>query len=283
MTEQFGQYQLLEVLGSGDMGTTYRAQDSDNAPVALKILDHIDTSNAMRRDASMDILEFVQSLENPRLQPLSEILNNPDGDGRVGVVMPLAPMESLGKLIDHGRIPAPKQGFKLLGQVATAVQFLHSNEVAHGSIKPNNILLDAEGNATLSDLSMAHLRELGFVPATATTQHLLFMPPEREYHAAPEMAGDVYSLSVLAYLLLSTKMPFTEPEPETRGIIAQNGLPPAVLAVLRRAMNPHLRLRYTTLAEFMNALKDATQGKVDPQTEKVFGINAPPPPPDPAQ
>jgi serine/threonine-protein kinase len=279
MTDQFGPYTLLERLGSGDMGTTYRAQQDDQAPVALKILDHIDTSNVMKRDASMDILEFVQSLSHPRLHPIEAILNNPDGDGRVALVMPFAPMESLGKLMTQGKLPAPKLGFKLLGQVATAIQFLHSNEVAHGSIKPNNLLLDSEGNITLTDLSMAHLREMGFVPAQPTTQHLLFMPPEREYHAAPEMVGDVYSLAVLAYLLLSGQMPFTEPEPETRGIISQNGLPPAVLAVLRRAMNPHLRLRYPSLGEFMNALKDATQGKVDPQTEKVFGINAPPAPP----
>jgi serine/threonine protein kinase len=278
--ETFAEYRLLGVLASGDMGTTYRAQGPEGSdPVALKILDKIDTTLEMKRGAAVEVLEFVMSIEHPRLHPLSRIIEAAEVGGRVALVMPLAPMRSLGDAIQAGKLPPPGQGLKLLAQVAAGLHFLHQQEIAHGSLKPNNILLDAEGGVTLTDLSMASLREMGFIPAQPTAQQLLFMPPEREYHAPPEIAGDVYSLAVLAYLLLTGKMPFDDPEPNARGVIPVLNLVPAAAAVLRRAMNPHLRLRYSTLGEFMTALKEGMQGRVDEQTERVFGVNAPPPPP----
>ncbi len=275
----FGEYTIIETLGTGDMGTTYRAQHPQQPePVALKILDKIDTSSQMKREAGVELIEFAMTLNNPRLQPITAILDNPEGDGRVGIVMPLAPLGSLGDWMRQGKLPPPKLGLKLIALLASALGYLLGQEVALGSLIPNFILLYGEDNLTLTDLPMAHLREMGFIPTEATTQHLLFMPPEREYHAPPELIGDVYSLAVLAYLLLAGNMPFTEPEPETRGVIPPHNLPPALVAVLRRAMNPHLRLRYQNLNELMTALKAAVQGKVDSQTERVFGVNAPPAP-----
>lgn len=271
-----GSYTLLEVLGTGDMGTTYRAQAPDQTEaVALKVLDKVDTSNEMKRGSAVELIEFAATLQHPRLCPITAVIDS--ADGRLGIVMPLSPVGSMGDLMAGGKTIPPQHGLKMLGQLASGVQFLHDQEVAHGSIKPNNILLDHEGNATLTDLSMAHLRELGLVPASPTRQHLLFMPPEREYHAAPEVVGDVFSFAVLTYLLLTGKMPFDDPDPEARGTVPPLNLPPMVAAVLRREMNPHLRLRYTSLLDFMNALKAALKGEIDPETEKVFGITAPRP------
>jgi len=273
MLGQFGDYTLLDKLGAGDMGTTYRAQYGGQ-PVVLKLLDKVDSSSTFQREAAVEIIEFAATLQNPRLVPILAAL---DAEEKIGVVMPLFPMGSIGSLMAQGKSIPPKHGLKLIGQIASGLAFLHGQEVAHGSVKPSNILLDAEGNALLTDLSMAHLREMGLIPTTPTQEHMFFKMPEREYHATPEVMADVFSLAVLTYLLLAGKLPFAEPEPEARGIIEAGGLPPAIAAVLRRAMNPHLRLRYPDINTFMTAIRDATQGKVDPETEKVFGVNAPPP------
>ena len=281
MPDQFGDYNLLDVLGSGDMGTTYRAQHPSQAePVALKILDKVDSSNEMQRHAAVEILEFAATLKHERLTPILEVLDSPHGEARLALVMPLSPIASIASLAAKGKAISPKQGFQLVGQIASGLQFLHGQEVAHGGVKPSNILLDAEGNATLTDLSMAHLREFGYVPAHPSTQHMFYAPPERAYHGTPQTEDDVYSLAVLTYYLLTGEIPFNEPMPEARDIVPPRNLPPAVAAVLRRALGPQSRVRYATLAEFLPTLKDATQGKVDEQTEKLFGYTPPPPPPE---
>lgn len=283
MNGKFGDYTLNDALGSGDMGTVYRAQPRDGGqPVALKILDKVDTASAMKRGGAVELMEFAATLTHPRLQPIRAILDDPEGDGRLGLVMDYAPLGSIGSLSAAGKAIPPKLGLKIVGQLAAALSFLHGQEVAHGSIKPNNVLLlDGEGNATLTDLSMAHLRELGFIPPNGITeQHQYFMQPERMYHSTPTIEGDVFSLAVLAYFLLTGRIPFDNPEPEARGIVPALNLPPAFAAVLRRAINPHLHQRYRTIEEFMAVLKDASQGRVDPDTEKVFGLKATPPPSD---
>lgn len=283
MEQKFGEYTLGDVLGSGDMGTTYRAiHPAKIEPVALKILDKVDSTNTFKRGSAVEILEFAASLNHPRLTPIDAVVEvvDEDGGGQLGIAMPLSAAGSLSDLMKQGKKIAPKDGLKVLAQLASGIQYLHDQEVAHGSIKPSNVLFDAEGVAHLTDLPMAHLRELGLVPKEPTKQHLLFMAPEREYHASPEIIGDVFSLGVIAYLLLAGKMPFTDPDPDARKPIEQAGLPPAVAAVLRRELNPQLRFRYPTLTAFMMALKESTQGKTDPDTERLFGVNVPPPPVD---
>ncbi len=270
----FGPYALAGQLGAGDMGTCYKSADSP--PVCVKVLDKIDTSARMQREAGVEIIEFAATLKHQHLLPIHSVLDSPDGQGRVGLVMPLMPMGSLGDLIKRGKTPPPKVAFNMLTQLGEVLGYLHGQEVAHGSLKPSNILLDKSANVYLTDLAMAHLRELGYVPSQPTTDQLLFTAPEREYHAAPDFAADVFSLAVLGYLMLTGKMPFTEVDAPARGIIQQHNLPPTITAVLRRAMNQHNRLRYASLGEFITALKDATLGKVDEQTERVFGVNTPP-------
>lgn len=263
-------YTLLDKLGTGDMGTCYRATHPDSAtPVVVKLLDRVDTSNHMKRGSAMEILEFVTGLQHSRLHPLSRAIETDEGE--IALVMPFAAQRSLADVLaQQGKLPS-KLALQIVAQTASALQFLHEQEVAHGSIKPTNILLNEEGRVSVTDLSMAHLRELGFVPAQMTEQHQYYLSPEREYHSPPIIEGDVFSLSVLAYYLLVGKLPFDDPEPEARSPVPTGGLPPAIAAVLRRAVNPLPRLRYTDLTSFMEALKLATQGKVDEQTEKLFG------------
>jgi serine/threonine protein kinase len=274
----FGNYQLLEPIGTGELGTTYRAQSPDGGEMAIKVIDKVDIESTSLLGAVAELTEFAASMDHARLYPITEVIELPD-TVQLGYAMPLAPMTLAGVFGRGQKIP-PKQGFKMLGQLASGLQYLHDQEVAHGGIKPTNVMIDGEGNALLADLPMAHMRELGLVPATFSKQHHFFLPPEREPHAPPELIGDVYSLGVLAVMLLTGKIPFDHHEHEARSKPRIDGLPPAVTAVLTREINPQIRWRYQTLTEFMVALKDATQGKLDAWTERYFGVDAQTPPED---
>jgi serine/threonine protein kinase len=271
-----GNYQLGPSVGEGDMGTVYKAQNAiTQEVVALKILDKVDTSREGVRGAAVELIEFSASLNHPHLYPIQEVIESPDG--LTGIVMPMAAARSVNRYLVDGKTIPRAGASKVVTQIAGAVHFLHEQEVAHGSIKPTNVLLDAQGNAALVDLAMAHLRELGLVPKEPTMLQKYYMAPDVVYHASPEPLHDIFSLGVLAYHLFTGRIPFDDPDPLARQKISGEGLPPLLYPVFLRAMTPRTRLRYQTVATFMQDFQGAAQGKIDPETERLFSVSAPPP------
>ncbi|MBI5931743.1 MAG: serine/threonine protein kinase [Chloroflexi bacterium] len=267
----FGTFQLGPSIGEGDMGTVYKAQNTQTQEtVALKILDKVDTSREGMRGAAVELIEFAASLTHTHLHPISQVLESPDG--LTGIVMPMAAARSVNRYLVEGKTIPRGAATKVITQIASVLHFLHEQEVAHGSIKPTNVLLDAQGNATLSDLPMTHLRELGLIPKEPSLMQRYYMAPEVVYHASPEPSHDVFSLGVLAYHLLTGRIPFDDPEPLARKKVSREGLPPILIPVLLRAMTSRIRLRYQTVAAFMQDFQGAANGKIDPETERLFSL-----------
>lgn len=275
-------YRIGPFLGEGDMGSVYQAQSlSTQEIVALKVLDKVDTTSAMRREAAVELVQFAADLKHDQLQPISRCLNLDTDGGMLILVTPFAPARSIYDHLQKGTKIPPKQIFKIIVQISGALQFLHSQEVAHGSVKPTNVLLDAQGNATLTDLPMAHLRELGFVPPMPSMLQQYYMQPEFAFNASPEIIGDIFSLGVLAYHLLTGRIPFDELEPLARvEPPPATGLPDFVHPVLLRAMTDRRRLRYQTIKSFMGDLQGALRGQIDPETQRLFGSGNLPNPSD---
>ncbi len=275
----FGNYTLGPAMGDGDMGTVHKAQNTQTQEVvALKILDKVDTSREGMRGAAVELIEFAASLTHPQMHPISQVIES--DDGLVGIVMPMAVARSVNRYLVEGKTIPRAAATKVITQIASALHFLHEQEVAHGSVKPTNVLLDAQGNAALSDLPMTHLRELGLIPKEPSLMQRFYMAPEVVYHASPEPLHDVFSLGVLAYHLLTGRIPFDDPEPLARKKISPEGLPSILVPVLLRAMTPRTRLRYPSIAAFMQDFQGAGNGKIDPETERLFHLSDEPEPPD---
>ncbi|GIK62444.1 MAG: hypothetical protein BroJett018_02380 [Chloroflexota bacterium] len=275
----FGNYTLGPAMGDGDMGTVHKAQNVQTQEVvALKVLDKVDTSREGLRGAAVELIEFAASLSHPQLHPISQAVESEDG--RLGIVMPMATARSVNRYLVEGKTIPRASAVKVITQIASALHFLHEQEVAHGSVKPTNVLLDAQGNATLSDLPMTHLRELGLIPKAPSLMQQFYMAPEVVYHASPEPQHDVFSLGVLAYHLFTGRIPFDDPEPLARKKISPEGLPPILVPVFLRAMTPRTRLRYPSIAAFMQDFQGAGNGRIDPETERLFRLSDEPESPD---
>lgn len=270
----FGPYETGPKIGEGDMGTVYQATHTEtSAVVALKILDKVDVGRKMDREAAAEVLEFAAGLHHQYLHPITQVLETEEGGGMLGFVMPLASGRSLGDHLSRGRKIPVKHTLKILGNVAEALIFLHRQEVAHGAIKATNILLDSDANPTLSDLPMAHLRDFGLVPPTGPTLlQQYYLPPEMVYNATPEIRGDIFSLAVLTYHMLTSEYPFDDPEPEARNRPKQHDLPPAIYYVLLRGMTQRLRMRYPSVKAFVEDFQGARRGQIDPETERLFKV-----------
>src|ERR1700747_2939745 len=205
----FGDYELLEVIGRGGQGVVYRArQKSLNRTVALKVigLGHWATDahlKRFRREA-----EAAASLDHSGIVPIYEV---GERDGSCYFSMKLVEGGQLDDIAKHESMPM-RRAVELIAKVARTVHYAHEHGILHRDIKPGNILLDQKGEPHLTDFGLARLIE-----AESTVTRALevlgtpsYMAPEQAVgnNAAISCATDVYGLGAVLYQLLTGHAPF---------------------------------------------------------------------------
>jgi hypothetical protein len=202
-----GSYRLLRLLGRGGMGAVYLARDlSLDRLVAIKVL-HQDRAlppqaRELRREA-----RTAARLTHPNIVPLHGI---GEVSGLPYFVMGYVAGESMGaRLQREGRLGVDR-AVRMLGEIAEALDYAHRQGVVHRDVKPENVMLEeGSGRALLSDFGLA--KAMG-VDSTMSSGHVLgtphYMSPEQASGAPADERSDVYSLGVMAYRVLSGRLPF---------------------------------------------------------------------------
>jgi TolB-like protein/Tfp pilus assembly protein PilF/predicted Ser/Thr protein kinase len=206
---EFGDYELLEVIGRGSQGVVYRArQKSLNRVVALKViaLGHWATEphvKRFRREA-----EAAARLNHPGIVQIYEV---GERDGACYFSMSLVEGGQLDAMLEREPMPI-RSAVGLIVKLARAVQYAHEHNILHRDIKPGNILLDAEGQPHLTDFGLARLVEAD--SSVTRTREVLgtpsYMAPEQAAgeHTKVGKATDVYGLGAVLYHLLTGHPPF---------------------------------------------------------------------------
>jgi TolB-like protein/predicted Ser/Thr protein kinase len=205
----FGDYELLEVIGRGGQGVVYRArQKSLNRSVALKVigLGHWATDahlKRFRREA-----EAAASLDHSGIVPIYEV---GERDGSCYFSMKLVEGGQLDEVAKREPLPI-RRAVEIMAKVARIVHYAHEHRILHRDIKPGNILLDDKGEPHLTDFGLARLVES---ESTVTrTMEVLgtpsYMAPEQAVgnNAAISSVTDVYGLGAVLYQLLTGHPPF---------------------------------------------------------------------------
>jgi len=209
---QLGQWQVVEVLHHGGMGTVYRAARTGTdfrQSAALKVIRLGHESPELVRRFTVE-RQVLARLEHPNIARLLD--GGTTADGLPYLVMEFVPGEPVDAWCDRVN-PSVDQVLELFEGVARAVHFAHQNLVIHRDIKPSNILVTPEGVPKLLDFGIAKLLEatdegLGAAPTQLRMMTPAYSSPEQFQGGAVGTTTDVYSLGILLYRLLARELPY---------------------------------------------------------------------------
>ena len=199
--------QLGEVLGVGGFAAVFRAHDPFlERDVAIKVLDPTLALSGELEEQFLREARIVAGVEHPHIVPLYDAAAR---DGLLYLVMRLLPGQSLaGRMASEGKLPAAAAA-RLAHEVAMALVVAHERGVVHRDIKPDNILLDGSGHATVTDFGIARVtsRPSGEQAGT-TTGTPSYMSPEQALGEEVDGRADTYSLGVVLFEMLTGRLPF---------------------------------------------------------------------------
>jgi eukaryotic-like serine/threonine-protein kinase len=209
MLGELGDYELLEEIGRGGQGVVFRArQKSLNRNVALKVIGLGQWATPAHLKRFRLEAEAAASLDHPYIVPIYEV---GEQDGQCYFSMKFIEGGQLDEVVKHTPISI-RQAAELMAKVARTVHYAHEHGILHRDIKPGNILLDAKGEAHLTDFGLARLVESEST-VTRTLEVLgtpSYMAPEQAAgdNAKLTRATDVYGLGAVLYQLLTGHPPF---------------------------------------------------------------------------
>ncbi|MFG3551221.1 serine/threonine-protein kinase [Streptomyces sp. NPDC047725] len=193
-----GRFRLIEQLGSGGMGTVWRASDTVlHREVALKAVRSDAQASDVSRERVLREARALARLNHPNVVTIHHIV---DTDPHPWLVMELVPGPSLQERLEAGPM-TPVEAARLGRQVLSALRAAHAVGVHHRDVKPANVLLRADGTAVLTDFGIAGLR--GATSLTATDELVgspEYIAPERVRGRDDDPASDLWSLGLLLYV-----------------------------------------------------------------------------------
>jgi hypothetical protein len=270
------QFRLERVVGSGGMGVVYEGLDEGlGRRVAVKILHrdlvtNKDIVQRFHREA-----QIAHQLDHPGI--VRVVLFGQLADGNLYLVLEFLEGPTLMQALEADRVFAPARAVKVMCDVADAVGYTHARGIVHRDLKPENIILTRRGDdpefAKILDFGIAKtligsgsfVTQTGLIFGTAR-----YISPEGASGEPVDQRGDVYSLGVIAYQLLTGHTPFEsdepmqlllkhihEPAPSMRTYRRELAVPLALEAVVMRSLAKNPDARFDDGNAFARALREA--------------------------
>lgn len=268
--EQVDQYRLVELIGVGGMSEVYRAEVvGSDEQVAVKVLleGWAHRTDVTRRFVSEG--KILQRLDHPHIV---KAMNVGEYENRHYFVIEYVANGSLGDFLRKGEMLTVGEVVQILGQIASALDYGHSQGIIHRDLKPGNILLRSKSYALLTDFGIA--REEDTTRLTTIGAHPVgtpeYMSPEQIIGEDPNRHSDQYALAIIAYWLFTGRAPFRGDtpsiiynqhltiEPRHPSLLNAN-LPAELDTVIQRGLAKKPDDRYPTVVAFCDAL----QGIID--------------------
>lgn len=259
----FLQYELLEEIGTGGQGVVWSA--SEKGYTRIVAIKFSDASAPQVRVVPEDVFEQqgqrFSRLEHPNILPLFDFGNK---QGLRYLVSLFIPGGSLQDQLAAGRLPM-EAALHFAAHIASALDYLHSQDIIHRDLKPGNVLMDFNGNIYVIDFGLA--RVLSESTRAMHTGHgtLPYSPPEQSNQSEITIQSDLFSFGVMLYHFFTGHIPWNgemslgiqqlhsnEEIPDPREFNAE--LPTALVEALRRITAAQPAERPKSASEVMQML-----------------------------
>jgi eukaryotic-like serine/threonine-protein kinase len=254
-------YELEEVVGHGGMSTVYKAHDSLlERNVALKVLhqqynEDEDFVERFKREA-----RSVAQLQHPNIVT---VIDRGEEAGRQYIVFEFIDGENLKELVVRKGRLGLRDALEIALEVARGLAFAHDHGLVHRDVKPQNVLLNGDGRAKVTDFGIA--RSLDVDHGVTQTGTILgtsnYIAPEQASGQPVDAQTDVYSLGIVLYEMLTGELPFPgesfvavamkhiqEPSPNVLDV--RGDLPLRVAEMVDRALEKDPEHRFPTMDAF---------------------------------
>jgi serine/threonine protein kinase len=267
-------YTLQKVIGQGEMGVVFLAQQSNpDRQVAVKVLLPLLPPSSDQYPIFLKRLQSeintVSSLKHPNIM---QIYEHGEYKDLIYLVMPYVNGGTLRNEMEReGPFPLPK-ALSYLEQTAAALDFAHAHGVIHGNVQPANILIQDEGQLVLTDFGMVkifyemNLADSFRIRDRMPIETLDYMAPEQVVGDKISTHVDLYSLGVVLYQMLTGTVPFQSSmvgqhqytQPYAPRLLRPD-LPVAAERVMLKALATYPTNRYMHARDFAQAFRQALQ------------------------
>ncbi len=276
--KKLGRYEIVRVLGRGAMGMVYEARDPNlDRRVAIKTIkvENLSEEAALEYEARFRTeARSAARLQHPNIVSVYD--SGRDGDIAF-LVMEFIQGDDLKHHLDSGRRFSLAQVLSMVGDLLSALDYAHRQNIVHRDVKPANLLIEADGRVKLTDFGVARIQDSGDATRTrgvmvGTLKH---MSPEQVQGQPVDARADLFAAAIVLYQLLTGVRPFDGDNEFAviQQIVGHNPVAPSALnallpvaidAVLARALAKQREQRFATGQDFAVALREAGARAADP-------------------
>jgi serine/threonine protein kinase len=260
-------YEMVRFLGQGGMGRVFLARHRNlDRPVAIKTVLGLDAPARSRFTREGRVLA---QLSHPNVVG---VFDAGEADGVPYLVCEYVDGKTLRDAVPAGGHAPLETALTWMEHILTGLAHAHGRGVVHRDLKPDNVLISADGVAKVADFGLAGYVEVQSTPGLTRSGLIMgtptYMSPEQARGEKVGPAGDVYSAGVILFELLTGRAPYSGPSfpvilaghisgaiPDVRELRPE--IPPAINALVRKAMSKDPVDRWGSATEFLEAIRGA--------------------------